>query len=63
MLAVRKPPGPAAESCRLSTHGAYGAAATALAHWSQDFYPELGEQLLDETGIDPAQYAPEGRSG
>ena len=31
----------------------YGAAVTALAHWSQDFYPELGEQLLAATGIDP----------
>lgn len=31
----------------------YGAAVTALAHWSQDFYPGLGEQLLAATGIDP----------
>ena len=31
----------------------YGAAVTALAHWSQDFYPRLGEQLLAATGIDP----------
>ncbi|MCO2153777.1 FAD-dependent oxidoreductase, partial [Pseudomonas aeruginosa] len=25
----------------------------ALAHWSQDFYPALGQRLLDETGLDP----------
>ncbi len=31
----------------------YSAAVTALAHWSQDFYPRLGEQLLAATGIDP----------
>ncbi|WP_137818230.1 glycine oxidase ThiO [Pseudomonas sp. 2FG] len=31
----------------------YSPAVTALAHWSQDFYPRLGEQLLAETGIDP----------
>ncbi|WP_439859695.1 glycine oxidase ThiO [Pseudomonas sp. MBLB4136] len=31
----------------------YSSAVTALAHWSQDFYPRLGEQLLAETGIDP----------
>lgn len=31
----------------------YSAAVTALAHWSQDFYPRLGEQLLAEAGIDP----------
>lgn len=31
----------------------YGAAVTALAHWSQDFYPRLGASLLAETGIDP----------
>lgn len=31
----------------------YSAAVTALAHWSQDFYPGLGEQLLAQTGIDP----------
>lgn len=31
----------------------YGAAVTALAHWSQDFYPRLGEQLLAQTQIDP----------
>ena len=34
----------------------YSAAVTALAHWSQDFYPHLGEQLLAETGIDPEVY-------
>lgn len=31
----------------------YSAAVTALAHWSQDFYPNLGEKLLKATGIDP----------
>lgn len=31
----------------------YSAAVTALAHWSQGFYPQLGEQLLATTGIDP----------
>ncbi|GIZ11455.1 glycine oxidase ThiO [Pseudomonas sp. NCCP-436] len=31
----------------------YSPAVTALAHWSQDFYPDLGRQLLDETGCDP----------
>lgn len=31
----------------------YSPAVTALAHWSQDFYPQLGERLLAETGIDP----------
>ena len=31
----------------------YSAAVTALAHWSQDFYPLLGEQLLAQTQIDP----------
>lgn len=31
----------------------YSAAVTALAHWSQDFYPQLAEQLLARTGIDP----------
>lgn len=31
----------------------YSPAVTALAHWSQDFYPQLGERLLDATGIDP----------
>jgi glycine oxidase len=31
----------------------YSAAVTALAHWSQDFYPGFGQRLLDETGIDP----------
>lgn len=31
----------------------YGAAVTALAHWSQDFYPRLGERLLAQTGVDP----------
>lgn len=31
----------------------YSSAVTALAHWSQDFYPQLGQQLLAETGVDP----------
>jgi len=31
----------------------YSPAVTALAHWSQDFYPRLGEQLFAQTGIDP----------
>ncbi|GLK90721.1 NAD(P)/FAD-dependent oxidoreductase [Pseudomonas turukhanskensis] len=31
----------------------YSPAVTALAHWSQDFYPGLGEQLLAQTGVDP----------
>lgn len=34
----------------------YSAAVTALAHWSQDFYPRLGEQLLAQTGVDPEVY-------
>ncbi|MDI9728085.1 glycine oxidase ThiO [Stutzerimonas stutzeri] len=31
----------------------YSAAVTALAHWSQDFYPSFAQRLLDETGVDP----------
>ncbi|WP_434655588.1 glycine oxidase ThiO [Pseudomonas sp. R3-56] len=31
----------------------YSPAVTALAHWSQDFYPQLGESLFAATGIDP----------
>lgn len=31
----------------------YSPAVTALAHWSQDFYPQLGEQLRLFTGVDP----------
>jgi glycine oxidase len=31
----------------------YSAAVTALAHWSQDFYPGLAETLFAQTGIDP----------
>ena len=31
----------------------YSAAVTALAHWSQDYYPQLAEQLLKTTGVDP----------
>ena len=34
----------------------YRPAVTALAHWSQDFYPQLGGQLLHDTGIDPEVY-------
>ena len=30
----------------------YSSAVTALAHWSQGFYPQLGEQLLAATGVD-----------
>ncbi|MBC2655826.1 glycine oxidase ThiO [Pseudomonas sp. MSSRFD41] len=31
----------------------YSPAVTALAHWSQDFYPQLARQLFSDTGIDP----------
>ena len=31
----------------------YSPAVTALAHWSQDFYPQLAEHLYTATGIDP----------
>ncbi|XWT11115.1 glycine oxidase ThiO [Stutzerimonas urumqiensis] len=31
----------------------YSPAVTALAHWSQEYYPALGERLLGETGVDP----------
>lgn len=31
----------------------YNRAVTALAHWSQDFYPLLAERLFAKTGIDP----------
>lgn len=31
----------------------YSSAVTALAHWSQDFYPQLAEHLFAQTGIDP----------
>lgn len=34
----------------------YSTAVTALAHWSQEFYPQLGEHLLEQTGIDPEVY-------
>jgi glycine oxidase len=34
----------------------YSPAVTALAHWSQDFYPGLAQQLLADTGIDPEVY-------
>ncbi|MCQ2995915.1 glycine oxidase ThiO [Pseudomonas syringae] len=31
----------------------YSPAVTALAHWSQDFYPQLAERLFAQTGVDP----------
>lgn len=31
----------------------YSPAVTALAHWSQDFYPQLAQRLFAATGIDP----------
>ena len=31
----------------------YSPAITALAHWSQDFYPQLGKTLFEQTDIDP----------
>ncbi|MBP5097835.1 glycine oxidase ThiO [Pseudomonas protegens] len=31
----------------------YNPAVTALAHWSQDFYPQLAQQLFSATGVDP----------
>lgn len=31
----------------------YSQAVTALAHWSQDYYPGFGERLLADTGVDP----------
>lgn len=31
----------------------YSAAVANLAHWSQDFYPRLGDRLLADTGLDP----------
>lgn len=34
----------------------YSAAVTALSHWSQGFYPGLGERLLASTGVDPEVY-------
>ena len=34
----------------------YSPAITALAHWSQDFYPQLGKTLLEQTDIDPQVY-------
>lgn len=34
----------------------YSPAVTALAHWSQDFYPRLADQLLAQTHIDPEVY-------
>ncbi len=34
----------------------YSPAITALAHWSQDYYPELGETLKQQSGIDSEVY-------
>jgi glycine oxidase len=34
----------------------YSAAVTALAHWSQDFYPRLGQELFERTQVDPQVY-------
>jgi len=34
----------------------YSPAITALAHWSQDYYPQLGTTLFEQTGIDPEVY-------
>lgn len=31
----------------------YSSAVSALAHWSQDFYPRFGEQLRIDSGVDP----------
>lgn len=31
----------------------YSEAISALAAWSQEFYPQLGRELLEQTGIDP----------
>lgn len=31
----------------------YSMAVANLAHWSQDFYPQLGARLLADTGLDP----------
>ncbi|MCQ4322061.1 glycine oxidase ThiO [Stutzerimonas stutzeri] len=31
----------------------YSPAITALSHWSQDYYPQLGAALFEQTGIDP----------
>ena len=35
----------------------YGAGVTALAQWSQDFYPRLGADLLAATGVDAEVHA------
>ncbi|WXL28035.1 glycine oxidase ThiO [Ectopseudomonas mendocina] len=34
----------------------YSAVVTALAHWSQDFYPRLGQELFERTQVDPQVY-------
>ena len=39
----------------------YSPAVTALAHWSQDFYPQLGERLFAATGVQPATPVPSRR--
>lgn len=31
----------------------YSPAVTALAHWSQDYYPQLADRLFEITGVDP----------
>ena len=31
----------------------YSASISALAHWSQDYYPKLGEALKQQSGVDP----------
>ncbi len=31
----------------------YSQAVTALAHWSQDFHPQLAQRLFAATGVDP----------
>lgn len=35
----------------------YSPAVTALAHWSQDFYPGFGERLRQQSGVDPEVHA------
>ncbi len=35
----------------------YASAVTALSRWSQNFYPELGQGLAADTGIDPQVHA------
>lgn len=40
----------------------YSPAVTALAHWSQDFYPQLAERLFAATGVDPEVHTKIGRA-